>query len=847
VDQEKIIEEFRAALYDAGIGFSGEIIGDGKRHRYQVDGDSRGSENGWYVLHLDEFPTGVAASWKGVDKFTWRAKVSRKLSEAEKRELEKKMSAQRRIQDAEEAKLHALGAERAAKVWAASVPPPADHAYIQRKAIRPVGIRFHESEISFGEPGSEDFQYIPARCLVVPIRDERGHLTSLQLITGSSEKRFLYGGRISGGYATIAKGTPTSKILICEGYATGASLFSATEIPTVVAFNAGNLEPVALVMRKKFPNAAIIICGDDDQWTKSGEPNKNNTGRKKATAAASAIGAGVVFPDFPFNGPQLTDFNDLAVNRGLPHVGELIEAAIALLQENTPKLVESKPDLTAEPVTETESLLKPEPKTYLERAQDLLNVPFPKSQSQLSFLIAETLKDYILFDEYRARWYVYAAPMWRVVQDGQVMRMISRILDEKVVTYTRDMVTGLMFFLKFRLGRSPAIGKNEAVIDTWNRDANLIPFQNGVLDIRTMELLDHNPKHMFNWSLPYDYIPDAACPRFHDLVEWLSEGEQATKDTIYCFLAAIVRGRADLQRYMEIVGMPGTGKSTLLHVAKALVGNENTISTTMRELGKNRFETAGFYGKKLALFTDAKDWVDGDDVFKALTGQDPVRYEEKNVQQAAPFIYGGMVLVAANRPVTFDDSSTALMRRRITINVDRRLPSERKTDGYFEALIAEMPGVLNFILKFTNEDIYRVLSDKTQTRKASSIRALIDTNAVADWLDERCIFDPSAISSIGIYERDGGTILNADTHLYPNYCQWSEQVGKRGVVQLKNFSKTLIEILQTVGVPCEEKRRNTGKKLLGIRIRKTYDVAPRILSLSTDEHDSESMPGTPGF
>ena len=354
MDQEKIIEEFRAALYDAGIGFSGEIIGDGKRHRYQVEGDSRGSENGWYVLHLDEFPTGVAASWKGVDKFTWRAKVSRKLSETEKRELEKKMSAQRRIQDAEEAKLHALGAERAAKVWAASVPPPADHAYIQRKGIRPVGIRFHESEISFGEAGSEDFQYIPARCLVVPIRDERGHLTSLQLITGSSEKRFLYGGRISGGYATIAKGTPTSKILICEGYATGASLHFATDLPVVVAFNAGNLEPVALVMRKKFPNSAIIICGDDDQWTKSGEPNKNNTGRKKATSAASAIGAGVVFPDFPFNGPQLTDFNDLAVNRGLPHVGELIEAAIALLQENTPKLVESKPDETAEPVTETE-------------------------------------------------------------------------------------------------------------------------------------------------------------------------------------------------------------------------------------------------------------------------------------------------------------------------------------------------------------------------------------------------------------------------------------------------------------------------------------------------------------
>ena len=54
-------------------------------------------------------------------------------------------------------------------------------------------------------------------------------------------------------------------LIICEGVATGLSLYECTGYPVAVAFDAGNLEPVAKVMRARMPNLRIVIAADDDR------------------------------------------------------------------------------------------------------------------------------------------------------------------------------------------------------------------------------------------------------------------------------------------------------------------------------------------------------------------------------------------------------------------------------------------------------------------------------------------------------------------------------------------------------------------------------------------------------
>jgi len=65
-------------------------------------------------------------------------------------------------------------------------------------------------------------------------------------------KKFLGGGRITGTFFSMAD-KPDGPLVICEGYATGASIFEATGFATVCAIDCGNLLAVARSLRAKWP------------------------------------------------------------------------------------------------------------------------------------------------------------------------------------------------------------------------------------------------------------------------------------------------------------------------------------------------------------------------------------------------------------------------------------------------------------------------------------------------------------------------------------------------------------------------------------------------------------------
>jgi putative DNA primase/helicase len=86
-----------------------------------------------------------------------------------------------------------------------------------------------------------------------------------------------------------------------------------------MAFNAGNLLPVARALRGDFPDLRLIVCADDDAKT------PGNPGLTKAREAAQAVGGLLAVPDFGSNRPEgATDFNDLHRHAG----PEAVRAAI---------------------------------------------------------------------------------------------------------------------------------------------------------------------------------------------------------------------------------------------------------------------------------------------------------------------------------------------------------------------------------------------------------------------------------------------------------------------------------------------------------------------------------------
>ena len=249
-----------------------DLVPDGKLRRYRVEGDKSGSTNGWYVLHSHPILAGAFGSWKTGESHNWHEVRAKPPTQAERDALRKHLQATQAARVVEQGRVHAEAQAKAARLWGQARPATNAHPYLQRKRIGAIGIRQLRD------------------MLLIPARDAAGTLHTLQFISPDGSTRFLSGGRIAGCY--YAMGRPAGSLLLCEGYATAATVFQATGEATAVAFNAGNLPTVARALRAKFPRLRIVVCADNDAAT------PGNPGLTKATEAARAVGGFVAVPRF---------------------------------------------------------------------------------------------------------------------------------------------------------------------------------------------------------------------------------------------------------------------------------------------------------------------------------------------------------------------------------------------------------------------------------------------------------------------------------------------------------------------------------------------------------------------
>jgi len=243
-------------------------------------------------------------------------------------------------------------------------------------------------------------------------------------------------------------------------------------------------------------------------------------------------------------------------------------------------------------------------------------------ENQAAEILAPMLATRLGCDETSGRWLAYTGSIWQTVPDGAIERRVLGLLKAIKPGFQHRYLAAVVKLLRYHL---PAPSSNT--------DRALLPFANGVLNLATGALTPYVPDLGFDWSLPFEYSPDAECPQF---IDWLYEslyGDEEAIHLVRCWLAAVIRGLYRLQKFLEVIGPGGTGKSTLLKVAGELVGPANTVSTTLRQLEGNRHETAALRHKRLALITDSEQYPGPLDTLKALTGGDPVRFEPKYIQQ----------------------------------------------------------------------------------------------------------------------------------------------------------------------------------------------------------------------
>jgi putative DNA primase/helicase len=285
-----ITEIFREKMACDGIVTKEPIISDGELHRIHVEGDKAGSRNGWYVLYADRVPSGAFGSWKADISKRWCIKSHIRMTRNEWLEYRRKMEDAHHQRKQAKAYEHECAGKRARGIWRYSHVANLNHPYFVKKAVSPFSAR-QRGDV-----------------LVLPIMDFQNIIWSLQFIDANGSKFLLSGGAKKSNFIPVNGTLDSNPILICEGWATGATL--ATDNPfscVIAAIDANNLEPVASKIRLYKPRSKIIICADDDRMT------QGNPGQTKARQAAIVSGALLSSPQWPINAPEsLTDFNDLS-------------------------------------------------------------------------------------------------------------------------------------------------------------------------------------------------------------------------------------------------------------------------------------------------------------------------------------------------------------------------------------------------------------------------------------------------------------------------------------------------------------------------------------------------------
>lgn len=599
----------------------------------------------WFVgkeFKLGELTIQIAhfGDWRG-EKHTWKSGNTSGLRGEGKKQLEE---AETKIASEEQAAREEewLIIQREAQALWENATDRGEHPYTTRKKLSSL----HGARIFVQEQGHP--------VLLVPMRDVAGVLWNVtriytQKFTGTgSDKFILKGGKKQGLFHLLGEIREASTVYICEGFSTGASVHEATgRAPTVVCFDAGNLEPVARLLREAHPGASFTFCADNDQWSKRPNGSYYNTGREKALLAASLVNGKVILPRF--TDLQLeqrpTDFNDLHALAGLGEVEAQITNPARAIQEVVPLQMTGK------------------------------GAKARVSEKHVSNALLDHFGNRIVAFEQDL--FIYRQGFWNLLsysERNKVKQLIGRLAPDYGI---RDIEAAFKYFITYCPVTPPGVNMFQPSPFAAN-------FDNGTLhlvrdkQVYRSEFRAHSPEDYLTSKLPFNYIEPGAGGRnaeFDAMLQRVWAGDDDIDGKIRLYKQVLGACLAPLFPIIVMfVGKPGTGKSTLLKVLRRLVSPENCSSVDPADF--KGFLMEAMIGKLLNVNTDIDlSQPMQDAMVKKIIDRVPIQINRKHEKTVFAYLPAVHAFGGNNLPKTLDGESRAYGRRMVIIRTDKFQPS----------------------------------------------------------------------------------------------------------------------------------------------------------------------------
>jgi len=735
------------AFAQAGMPYLKQSPRPGQIVRFSTNGDSSDT-SGWCRL----FPDGIGAVFgchRAGSKFTWQQRdescpppsIEERQAAIAKSELVRKEA---EIERAEE---YASAAEMAKKIFAASGELNSAHEYVTKKGITPYAGRLsNRGDLTLSVYGSD------------------GALQSLQFIDADGDKRFLPKGKMSGGRLYLGQPENGLPLILCEGWATGCSIHEATDETVVVGFSGGNLDDVAMDLRRQYPDSPLLIAGDLDA---------HGNGLEYAQAATIAGSpATIIIPSF-IDGRDAGDFNDLHQAEGLDAVFRQLDIDLNLPDSLDPKIVEALIDFPVAPFVNP-TLQKCDVRDGTIDTRPLTEI----GNSQRIFDVHGDRLRYI-FDA--NNWILWTGKAWQWDSQGSFVRTIASRLPSKIYEEAAGHIGEAEHFVKWaRTSSSEKIIRSTVSLlkdfqqvrlphSLLDADHYAIGFDNAsqVIDLKSGMMRSAAPEDYITKSLNVGSIGNADhATRWRSFLEQIFDDDLQMIDWIQRFCGYLLTGSIEEHFFLFCSGYGANGKSVFIETLKFVMGDYSrtvapeTLTDTKRRAGAACPDLVALVGARMALCSETEsDSPLAESLVKRLTGGDSssVRQLYGSQDEFKPIF---KLIIAGNHKPDIKGTDDGIWRRVRIAPFTKKFEGEKRDTKLGAKLQTEAPHILAWMVQGCLEWQRRGLTDIPDAMRAATDAYRLDQDDIGRWLSECTTKSTDEVSA---------------SDLYANYMTWANE------------------------------------------------------------------------
>ncbi|MBA7687189.1 hypothetical protein ES703_95649 [subsurface metagenome] len=375
--------------------------------------------------------------------------------------------------------------------------------------------------------------------------------------------------------------------------------------------------------------------------------------------------------------------------------------------------------------------------------------------------------------------------------------------------------------------RDRIAGTTFADREKFNTEKYIVNLENGLLDVKTRELLPHTPAFLSTIRIPVTYDPQAKCPKIQEFLGAILRPEDVI--VIVEFFGYILIPDYSIPVVLILLGEGSNGKTQLERLLGEFIGEQNYVSVSLQDLENNPFAVASLPGKLLNMQGDlSSQWLSGLGMLKQLSGQDPITANRK-YRDPIKFFNVARLVFASNKPPQLPEDTLAVWRRILPINLPNTFQGEKDIKNYIDTILTprELSGLLNLALEglqqllskgdFSYQGDY---SDRSRQYTIASDPARI---FVAEWCDVGAEFK----------------ILKEELYkAYEGFCD-------KNKVQLSGASQFAKELREVPGLSINDKKyQEAGVRVgwwLGIKLKEERKKGG-ISSENTPDYPQEKCP-----